>query len=234
MLETSTVQEPIEHRFNPYADNGGTVLGIAGQGFALIAGDTRHTTGYSINSRFQPRCFDMGDNIILSTVGFAGDCKALVQALKTNMEWYHHDHNKPMKVAGFARLVRQILYGRRMFPYYVNPIMAGLDEDGVGAIYSHDPVGSYERESCRCVGSAASLIMPFLDNQVGFKNQMDPTSNGTRAKAVEYLTVEEALKLVKDSFTSATERHITVGDSLQIMLVTKEGIQTLFYPLKRD
>jgi 20S proteasome subunit beta 6 len=76
--------------------------------------------------------------------------------------------------------------------------------------------------------------MPFLDNQVGFKNQMDPTSNGTRAKAVEYLTVEEALKLVKDSFTSATERHITVGDSLQIMLVTKEGIQTLFYPLKRD
>ena len=32
----------------------------------------------------------------------------------------------------------------------------------------YDPVGSYEREQCRA-GAAASLIMPFLDNQVNFK-----------------------------------------------------------------
>lgn len=37
---------------------------------------------------------------------------------------------------------------------------------GTGAVYSYDPVGSYEREACRAAGAAQSLIQPFLDNQV--------------------------------------------------------------------
>ena len=37
---------------------------------------------------------------------------------------------------------------------------------GKGVVYSFDPVGSYERQLCRAGGSAASLIQPFLDNQV--------------------------------------------------------------------
>lgn len=38
---------------------------------------------------------------------------------------------------------------------------------GTGAVYSFDPVGSYERETCRAAGAAQSLLQPFLDNQVG-------------------------------------------------------------------
>lgn len=37
---------------------------------------------------------------------------------------------------------------------------------GTGAVYSFDPVGSYEREACRAAGAAQSLVQPFLDNQV--------------------------------------------------------------------
>lgn len=37
---------------------------------------------------------------------------------------------------------------------------------GSGAVYSFDPVGSYERETCRAAGAASALIQPFLDNQV--------------------------------------------------------------------
>jgi 20S proteasome subunit beta 6 len=40
--------------------------------------------------------------------------------------------------------------------------------------------------------------------------------------------------LVRDAFTSAVERHIEVGDGLQMMIITKEGIQEVFEPLKRD
>jgi hypothetical protein len=36
---------------------------------------------------------------------------------------------------------------------------------GTGAVYSFDPVGSYEREACRAAGAAQSLLQPFLDNQ---------------------------------------------------------------------
>lgn len=37
---------------------------------------------------------------------------------------------------------------------------------GSGAVYSFDPVGSYEREACRAAGAASALVQPFLDNQV--------------------------------------------------------------------
>jgi hypothetical protein len=37
--------------FEAYADNGGTVLGIAGKDYCLMAADTRLVDGYSINSR---------------------------------------------------------------------------------------------------------------------------------------------------------------------------------------
>lgn len=44
--------------------------------------------------------------------------------------------------------------------------VGGIDRDGTGAVYSFDPVGSYERESCRAAGAAQSLVQPFLDNMV--------------------------------------------------------------------
>ena len=33
-------------------------------------------------------------------------------------------------------------------------------------MFSFDPVGSYERETYRAGGSAASMLQPLLDNQV--------------------------------------------------------------------
>jgi hypothetical protein len=50
------------------------------------------------------------------------------------------------------------------------PLLSWSDQNflpaGTGAVYSFDPVGSYEREACRAAGAAQSLVQPFLDNQV--------------------------------------------------------------------
>lgn len=59
-------------------------------------------------------------------------------------------------------------------------IIGGLDSEGKGAVYSFDPVGSYEREQCRAGGAAASLIMPFLDNQVPSPNYDEGPFRGQR------------------------------------------------------
>jgi 20S proteasome subunit beta 6 len=112
-----------------------------------------------------------------------------------------------------------------------------LDEEGKGALYSYDPVGSYEREQCRAAGAAASLIMPFLDNQVNFKNQYMPgsgTGHNLQVKAATPLSQDHVEDLVRDAFTSAVERHIEVGDGLQMMIITRDGVQETFTPLKKD
>lgn len=223
---------PIEHQFNPYTDNGGTVLGIAGEDFAVLAGDTRIVSGYSINSRYEPKIFDVGDDIVMTANGFAADGAALIDRFKTQAKWYKFEHNeKRLSIRSAARHIQHLLYGKRFFPYYVSTLIAGLDEEGKGAVYSYDPVGSYEREQCRAGGAAASLLMPFLDNQVNFKNQYEPDG---QKKPLRYLSLEEVLQLVRDAFTLATERHIQVGDGLEVFIVTKDGVRKEYYPLKRD
>lgn len=76
----------IEHRFNPYTDNGGTILGIAGEGFVVLAGDTRSTQGYNINSRTEKKVFVVADKIVLATVGFGADAKAVVERVRRECE----------------------------------------------------------------------------------------------------------------------------------------------------
>ncbi|KAH3686869.1 hypothetical protein WICPIJ_002153 [Wickerhamomyces pijperi] len=232
--QSETTSTPIEHRFNPYSDSGGTILGIAGEDFAVLAGDTRHTVGYSINSRYEPKVFSAGDNILISANGFSADGDSLIARFKNQLKWYHFNNNKKLTIRSAARFIQHLLYGKRFFPYYVHTIIAGLDEEGKGAVYSFDPVGSYEREQCRAGGAAASLIMPFLDNQVNFKNQYEPDSNGTVKRELKYLKLDEVIELVRDAFSSATERHIHVGDGLEILIVTKDGVRTEYFDLKKD
>ena len=150
---------------------------------------------------------------------------------------YRYQHGKPITVSACAQRLSHILYQKRFFPYYVHAILGGLDEDGKGALYSYDPVGSYEREQCRAAGAAASLIMPFLDNQVNFKNQYEPGSVAgldMQQRTVIPLPRNDVEELVRDAFTSAVERHIEVGDGLQMMIISKDGIQETYTGLKKD
>jgi 20S proteasome subunit beta 6 len=224
-----------------YTDNGGSTLGITGKDFAILAGDTRMTSGYNIHTRYAPKVFRIGDEedsrIVLSVVGYAADGNALKERLDAIVKNYKFQHGKPISVKACAQRLSTILYSKRFFPYYVHAILGGLDEEGKGALYSYDPVGSYEREQCRAAGAAASLIMPFLDNQVNYKNQYQPGSgegHNLQPRALESLSQDHVVALVKDAFTSATERHIEVGDGLQMLIIKADGIKEIFMPLKRD
>ncbi|KAL1666176.1 nucleophile aminohydrolase [Schizophyllum commune] len=235
MPDMVTLGHPTQHSFNPYTDNGGTVLAIAGSDFSVIAGDTRQSEGYNIQTRYAPKVHRLTNKAVLAVTGFAADGNTFVKKLKQRLEWYHHAHAKNMPLQAVARLIQTMLYGRRFFPFYVYIILGGIEEDGTrhytsrshthrptfflflgsGSVYSFDPVGSYERETCRAAGAAQSLLQPFLDNQIYFKNQIPQP--GTTHPA--HLPLPHVLSLVIDSFTSATERHIEVGDGLEVYIV---------------
>lgn len=114
-----------------YTDNGGSTLGIAGKDFVIVAGDTRSTSGYNINSRYTPKVYRVGGegdsgegaHIILSLVGYAADGIALRDRLNTIVKLYKYQHGKDMTVAACAQRLATILYSKRFFPYYVQAIL---------------------------------------------------------------------------------------------------------------
>lgn len=61
-----------------------------------------------------------------------------------------------------------------------------------------------------------------------------PGTAFTQERPVEYLSREKVKMLVKDAFTSATERHIEVGDGLQLVTISKDGYHEEVFDLKRD
>lgn len=48
------------------------------------------------------------------------------------------------------------------------------------------------------------------------------------------LSLEKVVKLVKDTFAAATERHIEVGDGLEIYIVDRNGVRVERSELKKD
>ncbi|ALC44688.1 Pros26 [Drosophila busckii] len=214
--------------FSPYESNGGSIVAIAGDDFVVIAADTRLSSGYSIHSREQSKLFKMSPNTVLGSTGCWCDTLSLTSLVKLRMQMYEHTHLKTMSTDAVAQMLSIVMYNRRFFPYYVSNILAGLDKDGKGCVYSYDPIGHCERATYRAGGTAGALLQPVLDNQIGYKNQNLP------ADQLPKLTKERAVAVASDTFISAAERDIYTGDSVLINVITKDGIEEKTLQLRKD
>ncbi|XP_028518345.1 proteasome subunit beta type-1-A [Exaiptasia diaphana] len=132
---------PVQHYFSPYAFNGGTVLAISGEDFAVIASDTRLSQGFQIHTRDSPKLYKLTKSTVLGCSGFHGDCLTLTKHIDARLQMYEHEHGKKMSCPAIAQMLSTMLYYRRFFPYYTYNILAGLDTEGKGCVFSFDPIG---------------------------------------------------------------------------------------------
>lgn len=77
------------------------------------------------------------------------------------------------------------------------------------------------------MGSGQKFVMPILDSIVGMKNRSD-------AATASPLTKEDAINIAKTVFVVATERDIYTGDSVEIFVITKDGVAKEVMELKKD
>ncbi|PUZ52353.1 hypothetical protein GQ55_6G263200 [Panicum hallii var. hallii] len=217
-------------RFDPYENNGGTCVAVAGADYCVVAADTRLSVGYSILSRDHSKIAQLADKCVLASSGFQGDIKALQKNLAAKELVYEHNHNKKMSCPAMAQLLSNTLYYKRFFPYYAFNVLGGLDSQGKGCVFTYDAVGSYERTGYSAQGTGAALMMPVLDNQL---KSPSPLLLPAR-DAVTPLSESEAVDLVKDVFASATERDIYTGDRLEIVVINSSGTHREYIELRKD
>lgn len=195
-------------------------MAIAGENFAVVGTDTRLSHSYNIHTRYQQKTFNLNKSAVLATAGCWPDALAFMRVMNAQLFNYKAIHNKEMTAEAIAQLISILMYERRFFPYYLSNIVVGIDSQGKGCVYSYDPIGHCERAVCRAGGSSGALLQPLLDNQVLLKNQ--PKADGknvTVEEALKELTVEKAIELIKDCFTSAAERDIKTGDDIDITIL---------------
>ncbi|KAF8653804.1 hypothetical protein HU200_061925 [Digitaria exilis] len=233
-------------RFDPYENNGGTCVAVAGADYCVVAADTRLSVGYSILSRDHSKIAQLADKCVLASSGFQGDIKALQKNLAAKELIYEHNHNKKMSCPAMAQLLSNTLYYKRFFPYYAFNVLGGLDSEGKGCVFTYDAVGSYERTGYSAQGTGSTLMMPVLDNQLKSPSPLLLPAR-VSSSSLEFelfnplmvvfltpLSESEAVDLVKDVFASATERDIYTGDRLEIVVINSSGTQREYIELRKD
>lgn len=214
-----------ERRFNPYVDNGGTVIGLAGKSYVIMVGDTRLSYGYSIYTRNCSKIIKLTDKCILGSSGMQADIKAFHALIQRKIQMFILEHNHVPSVHVIARMLLISLYAKRFFPFYTFNLLAGIDENNEAVLYGYDAIGSHERLPHGCVGSGSALICPILDTRIEQNNQIFKKKT---------FSLTEDLNFLKDAITSAAERDIFTGDKAEIYVIDSLGINVSTMDLKQD
>lgn len=221
-------------KFDPYVDNGGTVVGIAGNNYCILASDTRLSDKYMIRTRSITRLFEVADGLVLSGSGCWSDIVQLSKVVRLNCNSYEWNSKKKLTVIALAHLLAYILYDRRMFPYFSFSALGGLDSNGCGALFRYDAIGSYERVNALCSGKGEQMIQPILDNITNMDednslwkvsaggDHFESASSSSLQHCINDLTVNDACNIIVKSFKAAAEREISIGDGIELWIIKKE------------
>jgi len=139
---------------NPFNHNGSGLVAMIGKDCVAIGTDTRLGVGMqTIATNFQ-KVFVMQDDIIMGLSGLATDIQTFHRKMQYKLNMYRLRENRDMLPKTFASLVGTTLYEHRFGPFFVSPIVIGL-QDNKPILYNYDSIGTQtDTEVFAAVGTA--------------------------------------------------------------------------------
>ena len=186
---------------------GATTLGLVCSNGVILASEKRVSYGYMVMSRVGKKVFKIADRIGAACAGLVSDMQILVREVEAYAKLFELDTGRPMPVKSTAKVMSNLLFGRRLVPLITQTIVGGMDAEGP-SIYALDILGSVIPDKFAAVGSGAEIAVGVLEE--GYKENM---------------AVEVAKELVFRSVKSAVSRDIMSGDGVDFLTITKEGFQ---------
>ena len=183
---------------------GASTIGIVCKDGVILASEKRVSYGYMIQSKTGKKVFKITKSIGAACAGLIADMQIMIREISAYTKLYELDKGKPISVKSTAKLMSNILFQRRLFPYLTQTIIGGIDNHGPN-LYVLDALGSLIPDKYAAVGSGAEIALGVLE--VTYKDGLD-VSEGK----------ELALKTIK----SAVARDAASGDGLDILVITKE------------
>jgi len=100
---------------------------MKGKNCVAVAADRRFGVQAQTLSTGFERIVEMGPHLYLGLPGLATDTQTVSQRLKFRLNLYELRENRRIKPKVFSAMISNLLYERRFGPYFVEPVIAGLD-----------------------------------------------------------------------------------------------------------
>ena len=185
---------------------GGTAVGIRVSGGVVLATDKRMSYGGFVMSRNFRKVFRVNDRIGIAFAGLYGDMGGLVRFLESQARLYENERGKPMPVYAAAKLLSNLLYSYKFYPFLVEALVGGIDEGGEAKLYVLDPLGSVIEEDYAAAGSGATMAFGVMEAR--YRGDMP---------------VEDAEKLAVEALRAAMARDAGSGDGIEGLVITPQG-----------
>jgi len=192
---------------------GATTIGVVCKDGVVLASERRVSYGYFVMSKSGKKVFQITDRIGAACAGLIADMQVLTKEVAVYLRIYAFERDRIASVRSAAKVMANLLFERRMFPYLAQTIVGGVDDEGP-SLYVLDPLGSVMDDKFASVGSGSEIAIGVLEAE--FKDGM---------------TVEEGKVLVKKAAKAALARDIGSGNGLDFMTITKSGIKEEGEPL---
>lgn len=176
----------------------------------VMAADTRASAGFFIADKHVMKIQKVDRHLGMTIAGGVADAQNLVDIMRYNANIYRITNRKLMPIKSAARLCSNILFNQRYFPYYVQLIMAGYNEQEHGQIYNIDLFGSMTSEKFISTGSGSPVAYGYLESE--FK---------------ENLAVDDAYKIALQAIAAAIRRNAGTGDNINVVIIDKNGYREL-------
>jgi proteasome beta subunit len=186
---------------------GATTVGIVCQDGVILASEKRVSYGYLVVSKVGKKVFKITDHIGAACAGLVSDMQILVREVEAYANLFSLDVGRTISVRSAAKLMSNLLFGRRLAPLITQTIVGGTDDEGA-SLYVLDILGSVIPDKYAVVGSGTEIAVGVLEE--AYKEDM---------------SMEEGKELVVRAIKSAVSRDIMSGDGIDFLLITKDGVR---------
>ncbi|ODV91002.1 hypothetical protein CANCADRAFT_24172 [Tortispora caseinolytica NRRL Y-17796] len=203
---------------DPSSINGIACVAMTGKDCVAIACDMRlGVQALTVANNFE-KIFNYG-HVFLGLTGLATDVQTVSELMTSKANLYKLKHDYAIEPKTFAQMVSTTLYSRRFGPYFVGPVVAGLDSrTGAPFICGFDSIG--------CIDYAQDFIVSGTAS-----DQLYGMCEGLYEPNLE---PEDLFETISQALLNAQDRDALSGWGAVVYVITKDNVVKRLLKTRQD
>eukprot|EP00759_Apiculatamorpha_spiralis_P012076 PhF_6_TR19166/c0_g1_i1/m.28184/K02738/PSMB6; 20S proteasome subunit beta 1 len=194
---------------------GTTLIAVTYEGGAILAADSRTSTGTYVVNRVSNKITKLAENIYCGRSGSAADTQAMANIVAHFLKQKATVDGQSPQVVSAARVMQMLCY-RYRFQIQAGILVCGFDPINGGQVFSVPLGGSLLSLDYAMGGSGSTYLYGWVDQN--FKKGM---------------TRDQALNFVREAVSHALSRDGSSGGVIRSIVIDKDGVQPETIPWGR-